>query len=814
MSEVAAQNLIEQKNKLTQELEAFSGLQEEIKQSKQEEIQEMFTSLSTSVASFLEKENNEEIKELQSELDQLKIHYGEILVSSKTATVWLTGEIERQKYSKNELVTYNLIEGTPLKVTMLSVLSHTDFEQYPDLKGKEAEKRLEIIFQKINIALARFYARKFDITAEQPLPEHLTKVIIPATERFLMDILRESGNETNVNFLGQISDISFDKIGELFEGVNNFAKKFTLPFTQGKALLNVSDFLALPKNRDQLSKLKNPYEFYEKVLKDPVWTKSFVSNSETIKDPESQIKMSDLSRDQFWLSDLQSEQTPEALQNALTAGQEKIKQELWSIQMVESPETVKKLLGVLDKADSFLTKTQILNNQLLDQMNWPWEAAKVLKRSLWIDIRKEIKKMPLLWGVLNFVLSLLGFSWWIDGLERSRKKRNIDRDLKQPQKDYISETYKNYVKEKNTDENSQKNVLDIYKLKVNENVASKFALDVPLLKWKISEKLEENPDLINLSTLSQVKTRTFRGDSFVEKVEENGQKKLKLKSSFSEEQREQFIDAYIQNMLEHFSKSKNSEALAALEDSDALAFSIISGVVVDKENLIDGIEAQVIFPNQFYEKEKSETDPNSKDHLPEGKKLKELTFSEASLFANKVFGSGPATELLLNLSEESPAMITRVIALAQHEWSLQFGRKNWDPNKNSGQINIGTFQISAKASQIINKWNTCLQKGKEMLKDRWISYKEEDFLNLSSYDQETADSPVKKAQVDLLVWLGFIARERGGDSTFSKLRNPDLEDTELINLISTTIQWWIDKIGKDVLAQVTDYTPERYQNLV
>jgi hypothetical protein len=58
-----------------------------------------------------------------------------------------------------------------------------------------------VIFRKINIVLTRFYARKLNLTSDQPLPDYLTKTIIPATERYLMNLLKEAGHDTNVNFL-------------------------------------------------------------------------------------------------------------------------------------------------------------------------------------------------------------------------------------------------------------------------------------------------------------------------------------------------------------------------------------------------------------------------------------------------------------------------------------------------------------------------------------------------------------------------------------------------------------------------------------
>ena len=37
--------------------------------------------------------------------------------------------------------------------------------------------------------------------------------------------------------------------------------------------------------------------------------------------------------------------------------------------MVNSPATVKRILGVLEKTDTFFEKTQLINNHLLDQMD-------------------------------------------------------------------------------------------------------------------------------------------------------------------------------------------------------------------------------------------------------------------------------------------------------------------------------------------------------------------------------------------------------------------------------------------------------------
>lgn len=597
-----------EKTKLEQDLVAFAKesktLNAEIRQQRQRELQNTFSTLETKLQTALQSEqkNAEAIVQLQQDIQALKKNYSEVLSSSIQEGKSLNSVIENMQYGKNELITLKYLEGTPLKTTMLSVMGYQDFDTYPEFKDKSPDERLEMIFRKINTVLTRFYARKFNLTPDQSLPDHLTKVIIPATERFLMDLLKVAGHETNVNFLGQVSTMSFDKLGELFTSIKSFSEKFTLPFAQGKALLNFSDFVALPKNASQLQKLKDPYELYTKVLQNPIWTGTIVSDGSKGKNKEDTVNINNITWEQFWLNGWNTEVSPEQLQSALELWKQKIQQEIWTIQMVNSPATVKKIMWILDKTDSFFEKTQSISGYLLDQMDAFWGVSQALKSSFRFDIWKQMKKMPVIGGIMNFVLSLLGFSGGIEGVERAWKKRRIDKELKQPQKDYISETFKSYMEGKNIEENVAKTLLETYKLKVSEDKLPKFAVDLPLIKEQISKKIAENPDLINLSTLRNTRLgKEFDGKQFVEEVKENGGKSLKLKTSLSEEQRSLFVEAYLKMMLEHFADKKHSDSLDALENGDTLAFILISGVTIDYNNVIDGVEAQVFLPSQFYE---------------------------------------------------------------------------------------------------------------------------------------------------------------------------------------------------------------------
>lgn len=247
--------------------------------------------------------------------------------ATKQEKAKLTSKVETMQYEKNELISLAYLKDTPLKETMLSVLAHQDFDQVAELQNKSPEQRVELIFRKINIGLTRFYARKFNLTPEQGVPSYLEKVILPATEWFLMDLLGKTGQKMNVNFLASLSEMSFEKVGQIFQDIKTFSDSFMLPFAQAKALLNLSDFLALPKNRQELEKLDSPYDFYEKVMKNPVWTKEPVSEPVKAEDQDKKVNIHELKRGDFGLTP-SSELSEAEQQQRLKTEKEKIKQEI------------------------------------------------------------------------------------------------------------------------------------------------------------------------------------------------------------------------------------------------------------------------------------------------------------------------------------------------------------------------------------------------------------------------------------------------------------------------------------------------------
>jgi hypothetical protein len=75
---------------------------------------------------------------------------------------------------------------------MLKVLADPTFNNNPELKDLTPEQRLEKIFRKANIVLTKFFEKKFNIDSKESIPSYISDIFVPATEWYLMDILRET----------------------------------------------------------------------------------------------------------------------------------------------------------------------------------------------------------------------------------------------------------------------------------------------------------------------------------------------------------------------------------------------------------------------------------------------------------------------------------------------------------------------------------------------------------------------------------------------------------------------------------------------
>ena len=486
----------------------------------------------------------------------------------------LKNEIDKNKYENLPLQTYNeIVKWTELEQRMLKVFAHPDFENYPEMKGKSPEQRAEYLFRKINVAISRFYARKFGITIESPVPEYLYKVIVPATEWFLMDILR-GGQEINIQFLWELWKMNIESFSQKFSGV----------YSQAKKLMMVSDFLSLPQQRWILDKLKNPYDFYQKLMKNPVWDKE-------------NLDIRTLNISEFSLQDLQH--SSEELQNGqaqLAQGLEMIRSSIGWIQMVDSnPNTVKKLLWIVDSSDKFFEKTEVVNKKLFDAMDKFGSIERTLQ-SFWLDIFETLNNSKLVKWVLNFVFWLLWFSWWLDGVQRWWRRREIEKNLNPSKREFISDVMKNYSEKKEKSDFSQQ-IVNQFKVKIKEQDMSKLNLDMETLKGSLLEKLN-SADQLNVAVLDTMPSKSF----FVERVKNSEWKEqLQIKSDFfsSQELKQKFIDEYFQIVLPKF--LGNDSFIRKIKSSDDLAFALTSGIAINVDTVVLGMKADALLPSEFFE---------------------------------------------------------------------------------------------------------------------------------------------------------------------------------------------------------------------
>lgn len=515
-------------------------------------------------------------------LNKLEVEQTTIETTQKTDQ--LKNEIDKNKYENLPLQTYNeIVKWTELEQRMLKVLAHPDFENYPEMKGKSPEQRAEYLFRKINVAISRFYARKFGINIESPVPEYLYKVIVPATEWFLMDVLR-GGQENNIQFLWELWKMNIESFSALFNGVRNFSQKFSGVYSQAKKLMMVSDFLSLPQQRWILDKLKNPYDFYQKLMKNPVWDKE-------------NLDIRTLNISEFSLQDLQH--SSEELQNGqaqLAQGLEMIRSSIGWIQMVDSnPNTVKKLLWIVDSSDKFFEKTEVVNKKLFDAMDKFGSIERTLQ-SFWLDIFETLNNSKLVKWVLNFVFWLLWFSWWLDGVQRWWRRREIEKNLNPSKREFISDVMKNYSEKKEKSDFSQQ-IVNQFKVKIKEQDMSKLNLDMETLKGSLLEKLN-SADQLNVAVLDVMPSKSF----FVERVKKSEWKEqLQIKSDFfsSQELKQKFIDEYFQIVLPKI--LGNDSFVKKIQDSDDLAFALTSGIAINVDTVVLGMKADALLPSEFFE---------------------------------------------------------------------------------------------------------------------------------------------------------------------------------------------------------------------
>ena len=363
------------KNSFSELQKKLSDLQNEIrnesdvtkKQEKQAEFDKMKSELDymKNLIDKLSLLQEQDLQSLKTRLEQ----YSQI----RQQTQWEVADLQKEKTPTP--TTCELLKESETYSRLLNIISSNP-DSFKNLnnddEGNELdtpEKKLEYIFKKIRKSLTLFLKNK--LWDSEKYDKVIDNTIAPAFEWNLMELLRNQWNEANVNMLKGMDKISFDNFNKLVKWVSKFAEKASGSYNKFSQWINAVDYLSVHnwvlREPNKSEVLSNPLKFQE-YMNDARFASNGFSPYTNI--PDNIFKIDENETFEFGLS-LQEKQ--------------KVLSEIWNIQVVNSPKTTALIVGMLDKPEKFLQKTEWLQktaNSLLDWVNSLNSVTKIF----WMDI--------------------------------------------------------------------------------------------------------------------------------------------------------------------------------------------------------------------------------------------------------------------------------------------------------------------------------------------------------------------------------------------------------------------------------------------
>ena len=312
---------------------------------------------------------------------------------------WQNDWLVERWWDKEPTLTAKLLEGTKTEEHLLNILKGSQFSQL----WETPEKRLDTIFKKVHTTVNSYLRRQFNILESSQEHDFIDKTVSPAIEWFLLETLRQGGNEGNNNALEGVLDVykdmkhlwSIATLNTLLSKITGITKNVNGIYSRVKRIQKVIDCFTLHQdlidNRNQYKELSNPYEFYTYLEKGELWNKF---NDTDLKD---------VTIAQLWLT--AKEETD--VQTLSEEQKQKLLAQLWNIAVQENPKTTKNILKVLDTGEEFLTKSWGIKQQVL-------ELARVWNdfvSQFWWNLATILDN-----PIGNFFLSIIGFPGWFSGL--------------------------------------------------------------------------------------------------------------------------------------------------------------------------------------------------------------------------------------------------------------------------------------------------------------------------------------------------------------------------------------------------------------
>ncbi len=329
-------------------------------------------------------------------------------------------------------LTFELLENTETKRRLLGIIASDSFKELiPQGQVDSPERRLDLLFQRINGLINTYIERQFNFNKEQmdacPV---LKKSLIPAIEWYLLDMLKWEadknwdtwGNEANNTALDLFNNAKFKDIKGIWDCISKFASWSQYLYGKLASLQKAIDFLTIHKDildhADCYEQLADPSKCLNDFLLNPIWSAPETDNLFPHSDPNNNNAPTEVTpRDvglilrsepqTIWMTD---DEKTDLITN------------IGNIEVVENERTTKNVVKALEKAEQFMTMTSSVKWKLqetLDRLDGPLSILE----QFWLGI-DTLPTDGLTGGIMNFILSAMGVPFGVEGLQRERALAN------------------------------------------------------------------------------------------------------------------------------------------------------------------------------------------------------------------------------------------------------------------------------------------------------------------------------------------------------------------------------------------------------
>lgn len=536
----------------------------------------------------------------EEELNALKVKLEEVN-DAITGFKWEASDIIEELESKKRTITYDLLKESEESMPDWTYKRLRDIitnnpDEFKNIPGENAEKKLEYIFEKVHSSIILFLKNKFWDSEKNE--EVIDYTIAPALEWNLMELLRDQWNETNIWMLQNLDKINRDSLWQLFRWVKHFAKREDGSYWTFESWMNALDYLAVHNwvlhNPKQSEVLSNPLKFQE-YLNNNLFTNAAFSPYMTIT-PEQRKELFKIDENQNFSFGISETEKQTVLQN------------IWDIKVANNPKTTALIAKLIEKPEQILEKTdglQATANHLLDSV----ESISSVTKIFWVDILWEVTKAPaergFLYKVLDFVCKLIWITWWLEWIVKNwRRERLWLTDEKNDNIYSIIWEYKHIMNE------TEEKTVSITDQSSCTTVLSEFAvsdLDKPsTTRWdKLRDAIAENVDisLINPTVVNECLWAWYLKKETKTENWKQVETTVVDESKFTADDKKKLAHQHLIKMRQYFTDTGNFNNLkdfySQISKIDDLSVCITAALYADKNDVVEWLKAKVFLPENY-----------------------------------------------------------------------------------------------------------------------------------------------------------------------------------------------------------------------